>query len=112
MKEDKKMFLKEKSCVVINDGKVVMVSLSVYNTDTGEVFKEVGRATCNLDCDKFDFEKGLKIAKARAMIKVSKKVLKEYVAISKTLRQKLREVDIDVRRLQGLIENELEVIER
>ena len=106
------MFLKERKCVFINDGKVVMVSLSVVDTRTGEVFNEVGRATCDLDTDQFDLETGVKIARDRAMVKVAKKVLKNYTFASKTLHQCLKQANEDIDLLQGIIDSQLEVIER
>ena len=103
---------KERSCSIINDGKVVMVHLCVVDSQTGENYREVGRATCNLDCDKFDFKTGLKIAKGRAMEKIAKKVLKDCAFMSKTLRKSLEEVNEYMDRLQSIIDSQLEVIER
>jgi len=67
------MSLKEKSCMSIHDDEVIMVLLCVVDTQTGEPYWEVGRATCDLDYDKFDLKTGLKIAKDRAMEKVAKR---------------------------------------
>ena len=77
------MFLKEKERVVVNDGKVVMVALTMVDTNTGEVLVGVGRTTCDLTCDEFDLQTGIKIAVSRARQKIAKRLCKMYKAILK-----------------------------
>ncbi len=65
---------------VINDGKVVMVELTVEETssDLGFYYTATGRATCDLSVDKFDVRIGEKIAEDRAYQKAIKKSLKHH----------------------------------
>jgi len=72
------MKLKRISKHLIHDGKVVMVALAMEDTNTGEYFSAVGRATCDLSCDEFDLVIGDSLATERAFVKIAKKSLRSY----------------------------------
>ena len=70
--------LQKKEMTVVNDGKVVMVTLTVLDKTTGKIFKEVGRASCDLELDVFDLKIGTNIAESRAFEKAIKHAIKDH----------------------------------
>jgi len=83
--------LYQKNSHIIHDGRVVMVSLSMCDPLTGEIFEAVGRATCNLEEDIFDLQVGISIASQRAKDKIRKKAIKSYKILARLSENKAKE---------------------
>ena len=83
--------LYQKNSHIIHDGRVVMVSLSMCDPLTGEIFEAVGRATCNLEEDTFDLQVGISIASQRAKEKIRKKAIKNYEILARQAENKAKE---------------------